>query len=402
MATAGHLAWRPVIVSFGPLADVIVLILDEWRRWTLLALSVLALAGTVWDLAAYWGDWGAVHWISLTGYPIGLYVLYQSGDLHRRFNGLAWGLARQEILEIYEPRRSPGPSLRRERPPGLRDRAILAQVFEAARDSIIRHASVLSILVGVAFAALAFPTAGPSEAHTAGAWWLDICFDGLNVVFGFIVGIRLGRIAAYGIVMWTYPLLRIELFTGRYRLRLNPQPGHPDKVCGLKPIGDFWTFEALVLLPPLAYTLAWLGIMNSGAAWVVAMGLRANHTPFVVATSILILLQVFALWAPMLSLRRVMGTVKHDLQARADEFAQEAATMKHILLHTTDKDERDAAEKRHAELLNAFADIEQVPRWPISADTIKAHIMQLWPILGFIGVENEDVVAAFVRFFGSQ
>ena len=75
--------------------------------------------------------------------------------------------------------------------------------------------------------------------------------------------------------------------------------------------------------------------------------------------------------------------------------------MKHTLLHATDKDERDAAEKRHTELLKAFADIEQVPRWPISGDTIRAHITQLWPVLGFIGVENEKVVTAFAEFFKS-
>lgn len=401
LAAAVRLAWRPVILLLGPLADTVVRFLDRWRSETLLLLSLLSLAVIVWDLAAHWGDWDAVHWILVTGFPIGLYVLYQSSDLHRRFNGLAWGLARQDILEFYEPIRHPGPSLPRERPPGLRDRAIFAKVFKAARDSIIRHASVLSVLVGAVFVALALLVADPSEADGTGERWLGACFDGLKLAFSFIVGVRLGRIAAYGIVMWTYPLLRVERYSGRFRLRLNPQPGHPDQVCGLKPIGDFWTFEALVLLPPLAYTLVWIGIMNSGAAWVTTMGLRVNHPPFIAATSILILLQVFALWVPMLSLRRIMGTVKHDLQSRADEFAQEAATMKYALLHATDKDARDAAEKRHAVLLKAFADIEQVPRWPITADTIKAHILQLWPVLGFIGVENEDVVAAVARFFDS-
>ena len=401
LAVAVRLAWWPAILLFGPLADVIVRFFDTWRRWTLLALSVLVLAATVWDLAAHWGDWGTVDWVAITGFPIGLYVLYQSSDLHRRFNGLTRGLARQEILEIYEPTQSPGPSLRRERPPGLRDRAIFEQVFEAARDSIIRHASVLSVLVGAVFAALVLQASDLSVGHTTGERWLDACFDGLKVAIVFIVGVRLGRIAAYGIVMWTYPLLRVELFTGRYRLRLNPQPGHPDKVCGLKPIGDFWTFEALALLPPLAYTLTWIGIMNSGADWTESMGLQNTHTPFVVATSILILLQVFTLWVPMLSLHRVMGAAKHDLQVRADEFAQEAATMKHTLLHGTDKDARDAAQKRHAVLLKAFADIEQVPRWPVAAGTIKAHITQLWPVLGFIGVENDRVVTAFAEFFKS-
>ncbi len=103
----------------------------------------------------------------------------------------------------------------------------------------------------------------------------------------------------------------------------------------------------------------------------------------------------------MLSLRRVMGAAKRDLQVRADEFAQEAATMKYTLLHATDKDERDAAKMRHAELLKAFADIERVPRWPIAANTIKGHITQLWPVLGFIGVENDRVVTAFVESFKS-
>ena len=173
----------------------------------------------------------------------------------------------------------------------------------------------------------------------------------------------------------------------------------PDKVCGLKPIGEFWTFEAAVLIPPLAYTLAWIGVMNADLGTEIQQFLSAKHGVFVTATLILILLQIFALWVPMLSLRRVMGAAKHDLQARADELAQEAASLKHTLLHGTDKEERAAAEQRHEQLLMAFQDVEQFPRWPISGATIRSHILQLWPVLGFIGVENKDVVSAFVEFF---
>ncbi|MEE9209863.1 MAG: hypothetical protein V3U23_05370, partial [Kiloniellales bacterium] len=73
--------------------------------------------------------------------------------------------------------------------------------------------------------------------------------------------------------------------------------------------------------------------------------------------------------------------------------------LKHTLLHAADKDERAAAKQRHEQVLMAFQDVELVPRWPISAATIRSHFLQLWPILGFIGVENEVVVGAFAEFF---
>ncbi len=399
LAAAGGIVWAPVVALLGPAADAIVLFLDEWRRWILLLLSVLTLAATIWTLAVYWGDWEQVQWTVLTGFPVGLYVLYQSSDLHRRFNGMSWGLSRQGILEVYAPSRSHRPSLHRERPPGLRDRAIVAEVFLGARDQFIRHASVMSFLVGMIFAILVIEGNGPTAAHGFWAQWLDHFLAALKVTFGFVVGIRLGRIAAYGIVMWAYPLIRVDLFSGQFRLRLNPQPGHPDKVCGLKPIGEFWTFEAAVLVPPLAFTLAWIAVMNAGLETVIQQNLSAKHGAFVTATLILILLQIFALWVPMLSLRRVMGAAKQDLQARADQLAQEVARLKHTLLHAADKDERAAAAQRHEQLLKAFQDVEQVPRWPISAATIRSHFLQLWPILGFIGVENEVVVGAVAEFF---
>ncbi len=257
----------------------------------------------------------------------------------------------------------------------------------------------MSVLVGTIFVILVIEGNGPAAAHGFWAQSLDHILAALKVTFGFVVGIRLGRISAYGIVMWIFPLIRVDLFSGQFRIRLNPQPGHPDKVCGLKPIGEFWTFEAAVLIPPLAYTLAWIGVMNPGLGIEIQQNLSTKHGTFVTAALILILLQIFALWVPMLSLRRVMGAAKQDLQARADQLAQEIARLKHTLLHAADKDERAAAEQQHKQLLMAFQDIEHVPRWPISAATIRSHILQLWPILGFIGVENEVVVGAFVEFF---
>ena len=94
-----------------------------------------------------------------------------------------------------------------------------------------------------------------------------------------------------------------------------------------------------------------------------------------------------------------MAAAKHDLQARADQLAQDVARLKHTVFHAAEKDERAAAVQRHELLLKAFQDVEQVPRWPISAATIRSHIRQFWPILGFIGVENEAVVGAFAEFF---
>jgi hypothetical protein len=399
LAAAVGIVWGPVVTVLGPAADAIVFFLDEWRRWILLLLSVLTLAATIWTLAVYWGDWQNAQWTLLTGFPVGLFVLYQSSDLHRRFNGLSWGLTGQGILEVYAPSRSRRPSLRSERPPGLRDRAIVEELFQRARNRFIRHASAMSVLVGTFFAILVVEGDGPAAAHGFWAQSLDHFLAALEVVFGFVVGIRLGRIAAYGMVMWTYPLIRVDLFSGQFRVRLNPQPGHPDKVCGLKPIGEFWTFEAAVLIPPLAYTLAWIGVMNAGLETVIQQNLPDKHGAFVTATLILILLQIFALWVPMFSLRRVMVAAKHDLQARADRLAQEVASLKHTLLHAADKDERAAAKQRHEQVLMAFQDVEQVPRWPISAATIRSHVLQLWPILGFIGVENEAVVGAFAEFF---
>ena len=399
LAAAGGIVWAPVVVLVGPAANAIVFFLDDWRRWILLLLSVLTLAVTIWTLAFYWGDWEQVQWNVLTGFPVGLYVLYQSSDLHRRFNGLSLGLSRQGILEIYAPSRSPRPSFPRERPPGLRDRAIVEEVFLGARDRIIRHASPMSVLVGTIFAFLTIEVTDPTAGHGFWAQSLDHFLAALKIIFGFVVGIRLGRIAAYGIVMWTYPLIRVGLFSGQFRIRLNPQPGHPDKVCGLKPIGEFWAFEAAVLIPPLAYTLAWIGVMNAGLEPVIQQNLSAGHGTYVTATLILILLQIFALWVPMLSLHRVMVAAKHDLQARADQLAQDVARLKHTVLHAAEKDERAAAAQRHELLLKAFQDVEQVPRWPISAATIRSHILQFWPILGFIGVENEAVLGAFAEFF---
>ena len=406
VAAVVNIAWRPFVHLLGPFAVALVLFLDEWRRWVLFYLSAGTVLAVAWDLVVYWNACKLVDWILLTGFPIGLFVLYKSSDLHRRFNNLARGLARQGILEAYEPGRSRPPAFRRELPPqpvpagdpslNIQDRIL---VFREARGQIIRHAAVMSVLVGALFLALSIAVTGTGSGE--GHWELRLTnyLAALKAIFGLVVGIRLGRIAAYGIMMWTYPLINVELSGRRFRLRLDPQPGHPDHVCGLKPIGDFWSFEATVLILPLAYILAWIGLMNTSLGPEIQVKLLDNHSTYVFAAMVLLLLQVFALWVPMLSLRRVMGRAKQDLQGRADELAQRAANLKYAMLHANSKKARDEAEKRHEELLKAFQDFEQVPLWPISARTLRSYVLQLWPILGFVGVENKKVVQAFVEFF---
>ena len=71
-----------------------------------------------------------------------------------------------------------------------------------------------------------------------------------EVVGGFVAGRCLGRMVWYGLLGC---LLR------RRQVAIHVQPGHPDGAAGLKPIGDLYFFQAMVVaIPALFLALWWL------------------------------------------------------------------------------------------------------------------------------------------------
>lgn len=409
IARGVSLTWLPATKVLGPFCSFLVEWADkQWLRF-MFALVVLTLATVGWDIALYYDDPGKLEWLWITGYPIGLFVLFRSSGLPDRIYYLRQSLVNQGILDVYDPLVSPEPSLARERRIEHLDSAS-AHFLKHLKDRVLRHTAVLTILISL-FANYVVHQVGLYRVvpDDAGLVFTLNAFanHALGHFYVLLVSLRLGRIVAFGILMWAHGLVRLCLPGAEdqeqyYRVRLNPQPGHPDGLCGLKTILDFWTFEASLLVPPLIYTLTWLAISSSGyclaAFWDLcggegATGLhsKAPANVFFWLTLILIVMQLLSLWTPLLALRMQMGHAKNVVKARLDEIVRQTAQLRYDLAHSNEAGIRKESAERLAHALDAYQDYQNMPLWPVSNATLKAHVVQLWTVLVFLGVLQEDV-----------
>ena len=272
VARGTNCVWRPVTRLLGPLCGALIDWTDRWWLRFMVILLGLTIAVVAWDFVLYAHDFRQLDWLWITGYPVALFVLMRSSGLPDRIFYLRQSLINQDILDLYDPRTSPTPSLDRER---VSDRQEMhnAVILDLLKERVLPHTAVLTILF-CAVANYVIHTIGIYRTVPPDAPSLQVLNAQINHFLGhlyiLLLGLRLGRAVAFSVLMWAHGLVRLRL-SGEdddgvvYRVRLNPQPGHPDGICGLRNILEFWTFEASLLVPPLIYTLAWMVILAAPA-----------------------------------------------------------------------------------------------------------------------------------------
>jgi len=412
--------WDAVTRLLGPLCSWIIQTTDAWWIPLMGGLLVTTVILVGWDVQLYGLE--RVDWLWITSYPVALFILFRSTGLPDRIFFLRESLANQGIIEAYDPARDPEPSLAREREmrdPGSAD----ADLLRAMRGRILPHTALLTVLFCV-FANIVVHRVGLYRVVPTGMPTSNILNTYANHILGhvyvFFLSLRLGRAVAFSLLMWAHRLVRLPVrdADGRetvYRMRLNPQPAHPDGICGLKNVLDFWTYEASLLVPPLVYTLSWLAISGSKICktpyWSVCNATDTNMIPlshtanpvtvFFWFSLILIVLQILALWWPMLALRFHMEHARTIVRNRLDSMARKAADLRFKVVNSQDPEERKESADQLANALEAYRDYQSIPLWPISPDTIKSHLVQLWTLLAFLGVVHQEdrIWPTIERFF---
>ncbi len=401
--------WGKLTRLLGPPCSWIIETTDAW--WTVLmsVLLVMTIALVGWDLTLYGPQ--KVDWLWITGYPVALFILFRSTGLPDRIFYLRESLINQGILEAYDPATNPEPSLAREREMREAGGAGI-DVLRIMKGRILPHTALLTVLICV-FANIVIHRVGlyrvvPVDAG-AGKVWNAFANHALGHAYVLLLSLRLGRAVAFSVLMWTHRLVRLRALQVDgsetvYRVRLNPQPAHPDGICGLKNILDFWTFEASLLVPPLVYTLSWLALAGSpfcqSAYWSLCNGnaagaIETSYTasPVIVFfwfSLILIVLQVLALWWPILALRFHMEHARTIVRTRLDAIARTSADLRFKVVNSQDPEERKKAAEQLANALEAYKDYQALPLWPISRATLTAHLAQLWTLLVFLGVVHQE------------
>lgn len=178
----------------------------------------------------------------------------------------------------------------------------------------------------------------------------------LAVIAGYIVGRVLGRMVCYGF---------LGAFLHSKRATVTMQPGHPDGAAGLKPLGDFYFFQAMLLALPIAFV----------AVWVMLIPIWSYHDythwqgPYLTLLIVGLAIEIGAFVLPMWTIHQDMVRGKAALQDKADALGREIVTLRAKLTSTTDAQAQSALNDQVDLLGKQYEELEHVPTWPVDLST---------------------------------
>ncbi len=179
----------------------------------------------------------------------------------------------------------------------------------------------------------------------------------LETAGGFIAGTLFGYMCGFG---------RLGLLIRKHHVLLKIQPGHLDDVGGLKPVGEFYFHQAMVVAMPAVFLAVWLLFFQFGfprySGW---------KTLYAIFLSINIVLEILVFVVPLLSFHSMMVTEKQNELEEADKLSKEIAIVEHQLTREQDVQKRELIKDRLSSMTKEYWDIEKLPTWPISKRTKK-------------------------------
>lgn len=174
---------------------------------------------------------------------------------------------------------------------------------------------------------------------------------------GYIAGCYLARMACYG---------RLGSCLKSAGINVHIVAGHPDSVGGLKPIGDFYFYQAMVVGVPAIFLAIWLLLIplpHFNPLYHHWQGAYAGLLALAIG------FEMFAFLVPLRSFHRDMAGQKRLLLQEADRLAPEIAEIQRKLANGEMGDEARALKETLADKTARYWAIEQLPTWPIDQQT---------------------------------
>lgn len=172
----------------------------------------------------------------------------------------------------------------------------------------------------------------------------------IEVLFGYIAGRYLGRMALYG---------RLREILDTNAITLQVQPDHPDTVAGFKPLGDLYFFQAMVLAIPALYLAIWwflIPLVGRYATW---------RNPYLGLLGIVLIVEVLAFLIPVWSFHQVMVEQRKQLWPEADQLSQRVVAAQAELAYAETEQERKALKEQLEYMTKRYWAIEKMPTWPV-------------------------------------
>lgn len=211
-------------------------------------------------------------------------------------------------------------------------------------------------------------------------FWQRALLGIAEAIGAYIAGTYLGRIASYGQLGWQLKKRLVEI---------EMQPSHVDGVAGLKPVGDFFFYQAMIVAIPAIFLAVWWFLFpiwpRDYSHW---------EQAYLALLSIAIVIEILAFLVPIWSFHRIMQSEKTKWLETADRLSIE------IRYKQSDSEFDHSLEKKNIqsekiEVMRKLCwSIENMSTWPIDIKTKKRfrfnNILLFIPFLGDIAKRNLD------------
>lgn len=311
-------------------------LLDELPTSAAAILTVVAVGALAfWTLATEGSDPGGWDYLFVSGCLTTLAGLWLARGHAARFDAMFERLLNRSVLESKKHT----------------DKELVA-LKETVRVRTLRWSTwggvVAGVLIGVAWIVV-----NASRDHDP-RLFEAIAGPAVGALAAFLVGRILGRMAAYGLLG---PFLQGK------GVRFAPSPGHVDGAAGLKPLGDYYLYQALLLALPAVFLLFW-SFMLALPEWDRRYeGWRETYLGLLAAA---ILLELLAFVAPMWQAHVAMADAKRKERIKLDTtVAKQIADARAELERPLTDDRRKSAQDRLDRLTARYEAVETMPTWPI-------------------------------------
>ena len=282
----------------------------------------------------------------------------------------------------------------------LADRGVLTGPAEALDQRTRRQAELLGRLCGPVFglavlAAFLTRVVGPPPTGSGVA---DVGNHVAEVILGCVAAFFVGRATGSGLAI---AMLGRRIDAGPWALQVRP--GHVDGAAGLKPVGDLFFRQAMIIAIPAVWLIIVLGFKTvavvgadglSALQQVVGTGRGWGPWYFVLLLAA-VALEVAAFIVPMVSFHRVMVGQKHELERTADQRSIPLHALEETLPTISDEAARRSAEDQISRMREHSVRIEQMPTWPIDASlrrrfTIRNALLLIPVVANAVGLTVES------------
>ena len=173
----------------------------------------------------------------------------------------------------------------------------------------------------------------------------------------------------------------------QHALVVKVQPGHPDKAAGLRPVGNLYFWQAMLLAIPALFLVGWwvlIGVVpyftKLYAQW---------RAPYLIMFALVVITEVLAFVGPLWSFHQEMQVQKTKLLLEeADTLGQSIVSIEKELAEGPPSEKANVLKDQPAAMRQRYEAIQQMPTWPVDTNT-------LWKFAGGL------VVQIFIAVLGA-